>query len=308
MVYANQYKIINHTSEMIENKINKERVERLGPASRLRARQLSRKYFQFEQMEEAIKNVRLANQQIIYATSIASIGIDIDNLDSILFFGLPSNVSEFIQTLNRTGRKSGRPAFCLCVLGPHRPRDVSYYTFWNLFVERTDLILEPIPLNRFARNAVDKTFNNIAGALMLMHYGFLLGENFIKPNTLKRAFIHQDVDKDQALAKLLTIYRTSLDPSHKYTGIVESLWQDGFVRTIEQRPHNEGDFLSHAFEGRWLMGLRDIKNEVLLSPGAVVERLKAHLRPQTGIATREADASDVAEADDDSKDLLAKDG
>jgi hypothetical protein len=301
MVYANQYKLINHTREMIQNKVNKDRLERLGPDFDLKYRQLSRRYFEVEPMEEAIKNVKEQNQQIILATNIASIGIDIDNLDSIFFFGLPSNVSEFIQTLNRTGRRENKPAFCLCILGPNRPRDMSYYTFWNLFISRSNLIVEPIPINRHARNAANKTFNNVAAALMLMYYGYGLGENFIRANALKSAFKGNRIDKSQALEILQRSYRSDNDPSHKYPVIVEELWLENFLRKIEDEPHQDNEYLSDAFGSAWMLSLRDIRQEVILEPGPSVSKLKKVEKGRRGysIATADVPVADVAESEDD---------
>jgi hypothetical protein len=304
MLYANQYKLINHTREMVQNKVNKDRLERLGPGFDLKYRQLSRKYFEVEPMEEAIKNVKEQNQQIIFATNIASIGIDIDNLDSIFFFGLPSNVSEFIQTLNRTGRRENKPAFCLCILGPNRPRDMSYYTFWDLFISRSNLIVEPIPINRFARNAASKTFNNVTAALMLMYYGYGLGENFIRANALKSAFKGNRIDKGQALEILQRSYRSADDPSHKYPTIVEELWLENFLRKIEDEPHEDSEYLSNAFGSDWMSSLRDIRQEVILDPGPSVSRLKRTEKGPRGysIATADVPVADAAEAEDDAID------
>jgi hypothetical protein len=81
MVYCSSYANIYALQEMNRNAIEPRR-ERQGRPP-LREIQLSSRYFSRESAQRAIENVRNQRQQIVYATNIASIGIDIENLDVI---------------------------------------------------------------------------------------------------------------------------------------------------------------------------------------------------------------------------------
>lgn len=267
MIYCSSYKNINTLQEMIRNAINPKRVQKGLPP--LRYVELSGRHFEEERVASVVEKIKNRQQELIYATNIASIGIDIENLNSIFFFGLPSNVSEFIQTLNRTGRR--KPAFCLAVLGPNKDRDVSYYTYWNPFIHTADKILEGIPLNRFARTAIDQTFNNIIVSLLLFHFGPKLGQDFRWCNRVKDA-LESGFPEKEMLGILRHIYRSQDDGSGAYEEKIEKFWND-FKWAIRENP---SAFITDPFksQGRFRYSLRNIQPQVEVKFNSAVEAAK----------------------------------
>ena len=276
MLYCSSYANLNALREMSQG------VTQVARRARGRAplveRSLSARFFdKYEAAEQALQNVRDQAQQIIYATNIASIGIDIDNLDVILFFGLPSNVSEFIQALNRTGRRQGRPAVCLAVLGANKERDISYFKYWPQFVQAADQILEPVPLNRWAYTAIDRTFANVATAVILQQHCHATKRRLWFPSEVLSALQRQEIQEARLIAELKAIYRVDEDPSGYYSLRVEALWERYKQDLLNAR---SGEYTMGVSKGRWLGSLRLIGKPVrLVLPGFVNAIERAGGRP-----------------------------
>lgn len=84
------------------------------------------------------------------------------------FFGLPSNTAEYIQAYSRVGRKY--VGIVMDVFRLVRERDRSYLKYFNLFHENKDLTIDPVPIDRWARNAIYYTLPGLFNALLLQYY------------------------------------------------------------------------------------------------------------------------------------------
>src|SRR6266700_3447999 len=292
MAYCSSYKNISALAEMNRNAIATNRQHR--GREMLKTLQLSSRYFSRVKAQKAISDVKKIQQQIIYATNIASIGIDIENLDVIFFFGLPTNVSEFIQAMNRTGRREGKPAICVAILGPNKERDMSYYRYWPQFVKGANQILEPVPLNRFASSAIDRTFYNVATALLLMDYAQRSKYKLFSACNVRVALQKKVVSSKDLIDKLKHIYRAEADPAQEYGNSVERLWSS---YTAKLAGTSYDTFLSNIFEANWMFGLRSVKRPVTVLYPEVSEMIERSGAGQlvTGDTDSEA-VADVADA------------
>lgn len=88
----------------------------------------------------------------IVATSAISHGVDIEELNSMFFAGLPSDVAEYIQASSRIGR--AHVGFSLLMPTPQRRRDryvVEVFDIFHRFLER---MVQPAAIDRWAEKAV----------------------------------------------------------------------------------------------------------------------------------------------------------
>ncbi len=88
----------------------------------------------------------------IVATSAISHGVDIEELNSMFFAGLPSDVAEYIQASSRIGRS--HVGFSLLIPTPQRRRDryvVEVFDIFHRFLER---MVKPAAIDRWAERAV----------------------------------------------------------------------------------------------------------------------------------------------------------
>ncbi|MEI8349836.1 MAG: DEAD/DEAH box helicase [Candidatus Omnitrophota bacterium] len=115
-------------------------------------------------------NNPLPSPDFLAATSMISHGVDIDIFNIMVLYGVPQTIGEYIQATSRVGRQ--HPAFVFCIFIVNREKDRSYYKYFKQFNECKDILIEPVPINRWVNNAVDRTLPGIFFALMLLYYDF----------------------------------------------------------------------------------------------------------------------------------------
>lgn len=104
----------------------------------------------------------------IFSTSVVSHGIDLEELNLMVFQGIPYTTSEYIQALSRVGRK--REGVVLVWLYPNRVRDGSFYKNFKRYHESLDHEVQPAPIKRNSRLGVKQTVNSLfcAGVLQFL--------------------------------------------------------------------------------------------------------------------------------------------
>jgi len=95
----------------------------------------------------------------LYATSVVSHGVDLDQLNFMVFQGLPYSTSEYIQALSRVGRKN--LGEIIVWFYPNRVRDDSFYRNFKRYHDSLDHEVRPIPIKRDARLATKQTITSL---------------------------------------------------------------------------------------------------------------------------------------------------
>jgi hypothetical protein len=104
----------------------------------------------------------------ITATSMISHGVDVERFNMMVFFGMPRQTAEYIQSSSRAGRTF--PGLVFNVAHPIRERDLSHYHFFEKYHEFLDRLVEPVAINRWAKNSVKRTHPGLMMGLLLNHY------------------------------------------------------------------------------------------------------------------------------------------
>lgn len=100
----------------------------------------------------------------VIATSAVSHGVDVEELNSMFFAGLPSDVAEYIQASSRVGRS--HVGFCVLIPTPQRRRDryvVEVFDEFHRFLER---MVQPAAIDRWAERAVERVIPSLFQAYM----------------------------------------------------------------------------------------------------------------------------------------------
>lgn len=124
----------------------------------------------------------------ITATSMVSHGVDVDRFNMMVFFGMPRRTAEYIQSSSRAGRDA--PGLIFNVMHPIRERDLSHYHFFKKYHEFLDRLVEPVAINRWAKNSVQRTHSGLFMGLLLNHYMYRSGRNLYFGNNAED-FIRQ---------------------------------------------------------------------------------------------------------------------
>ena len=125
----------------------------------------------FEEVEDILGNLEdppadyRDRYNTIAATNMISHGVDVDRFNHMLFFGMPRQTAEYIQSSSRTGRTF--PGSVFVCFNPARERDQSHYHLFEKYHEFLDRLVEPVPINRWSHFSVRRTLPSMIFAWIL---------------------------------------------------------------------------------------------------------------------------------------------
>lgn len=134
----------------------------------------------------------------VYATSVVSHGVDLEEWNFMIFQGLPYSTSEYIQALSRVGRKY--LGLVLLWFYPNRVRDSSFYRNFTRYHESLDHEVRPVPLNRYAKLGLYQTINSLFCAGVI---NYLANKKGV-PIYLKKDIEKITSDDQKSLVKFIT--------------------------------------------------------------------------------------------------------
>lgn len=101
----------------------------------------------------------------VLATSMISHGVDIDRLNAMIFYGMPRQNAEYIQSSSRVGRS--HIGIIFNCLHPARERDQSHYSYFIKFHEFLGRLIEPVAINRWSKFSIERTLPGLFMAILL---------------------------------------------------------------------------------------------------------------------------------------------
>ncbi len=96
---------------------------------------------------------------LVLASNMFSVGIDIERLNIMLMNGQPKNVAEYIQASSRVGRKD--KGIVINLLDANRSRDRSYFENYVPFNNAYYKFVEPLSVTPFTEIALDKVLASL---------------------------------------------------------------------------------------------------------------------------------------------------
>lgn len=212
---------------------------------------------------------------LITATSMISHGVDADRFNVMFFYGIPGNMAEYIQAYSRTGRKY--TSIVVDLIRPTRETDQSYLKNFISMHKYKDLLVEPVPINKWASKAIDNTLPGIFTALLLTCYDPKLqyepGTLFYMEN-IKKSIKDDLLNKNTLKNQLYRAFGcteddgTIQDLGNQYKQKINTFIDDVYVQIADRSWSNE-----NIFDGFRLMGYR-IMNSLRDTDAQLIIELK----------------------------------
>jgi hypothetical protein len=106
----------------------------------------------------------------LVATSMISHGVDLERINLMTMDGVPEETAEYIQASSRSGRRHF--GAIVVVLADYSLRSASIYHRFIEYHQHLDRMVSPVPVNRFAKYAAQRTLPGITmGLLYGLHSG-----------------------------------------------------------------------------------------------------------------------------------------
>lgn len=103
---------------------------------------------------------------VILATNMISVGVDIDRLGLMVVAGQPKNTSEYIQATSRVGRSADGPGLICTVFNWARPRDLSHYERFEHYHDTFYKHVEALSVTPFSARALDRGLSGVMVSLV----------------------------------------------------------------------------------------------------------------------------------------------
>ena len=100
----------------------------------------------------------------LVATSMISHGVDLERVNLMTMDGVPEETAEYIQASSRSGRR--HVGIVIVVLGSFSLRASSIYHRFLEYHQHLDRMVSPVPVNRFAKYAAQRTLPGIVLGLI----------------------------------------------------------------------------------------------------------------------------------------------
>jgi hypothetical protein len=134
--------------------------------SRVTTTELNETLDKLEKLQYSRENIdakRYASN-VLLATNMISVGIDVERLNVMLMVGQPKLTSEYIQASSRVGRQYPGTAFVL--YDGSKSRDRSHYEQFKAYHESFYRFVEPTGATPFSKPARDRALHSVVTAMM----------------------------------------------------------------------------------------------------------------------------------------------
>ena len=113
--------------------------------------------------DKAVRPAHLRPIDVLLATSMLQVGVDVQRLGLMVVTGQPKNMAEYIQASSRVGRSTDGPGLVLTIFQWNRPRDLAHYEHFAYEHATFGRRVEGLTTTPFSKRALDR---GLAGVLV----------------------------------------------------------------------------------------------------------------------------------------------
>lgn len=98
---------------------------------------------------------------VVLATSMLQVGVDVTRLGLMLMVGQPKNTAEYIQASSRVGRDGDRPGLVVTLGNWARPRDLAHFEQFRHYHETFYAQVEALSVTPFSATSMDRGLDGV---------------------------------------------------------------------------------------------------------------------------------------------------
>lgn len=208
---------------------------------------------------------RVNRLRALVGTSVVSHGVDLDRLNLMVMAGLPSTTADYIQATSRSGRT--HVGAVVTVFDDFQRRESSTFTHFISTHRLIDVLVEPVPVNRFAARAARRTVPSLVMALL---WDLAREPQYNAPATGIRRTRHfqswwnaeaansLQKDLEWRLAASYRSYVVGVNPQAFEDDLVQAAVDDWTHRQLPHMTRFETDLTRDLFRDRVMTSLRDV--------------------------------------------------
>jgi len=93
---------------------------------------------------------------VVLATSMLQVGVDVQRLGLMMIVGQPKNTAEYIQASSRVGREGNKPGLVVTLANRARPRDMAHYEQFTYYHDTFYANVEALSVTPFSEAALER--------------------------------------------------------------------------------------------------------------------------------------------------------
>ncbi len=109
---------------------------------------------------------RVPALDVLLATSMLQVGVDVQRLGLMLVTGQPKSTAEYIQATSRVGRDRGRPGLVITLYQWSRPRDLAHFESFGYDHATFGMRVEGLTTTPYSDRALDRGLSGVLAALV----------------------------------------------------------------------------------------------------------------------------------------------
>ncbi|SPT50061.1 DISARM system helicase DrmA [Actinomadura madurae] len=217
---------------------------------------------------------------VVLATSMLQVGVDVSRFGLMVMVGQPKNTAEYIQASSRVGRDAARPGLVVTLYNWSRPRDLAHYEDFEHYHSTFYRQVEALSVTPYTRRSLDRgTAGTLVAAIRHAAEGFSRNPDaFDVDRTDPR--VQEIIDRMLARAEAVAGTR-GREYLEERAQVVLDTWESQKTGGSARLGYQDGTWnkqtikglLRPAGNGRWEtmttgMSMRETENEInLLFPG-----------------------------------------
>jgi len=111
--------------------------------------------------DKTIRPGYLRPVDVLLATSMLQVGVDVQRLGLMVVTGQPKNMAEYIQASSRVGRSTAGPGLIVTIFQWNRPRDLAHYEHFGYEHATFGRRVEGLTTTPFSKRALDRGFAGV---------------------------------------------------------------------------------------------------------------------------------------------------